>query len=81
MDDNLCKAQHHRVDEILSNHNECLKDHDGRIDMLEQYRSRSEVQVANLCEQIKSRVTTIKWSMGLLLTTAIGFVIWYIQSL
>lgn len=65
----------------LETHEKRLNNHGDRIDKLEQYQSKSEVQISNLCEQIKSLVSTIKWSMGLLVTTLVGFIIWYIQSL
>lgn len=77
----LCKHKHERVDEILDNHDSRLNDHDRRIDLLEQFQSRSEVQIMNLCKEIESLVSTIKWSMGILITTLLGFVIWYIQNL
>ena len=79
--DDLCKHKHDRVDEILENHNIRLDDHDKRIDLLEQFQSRSEVQIMNLCKEIESLVSTIKWSMGVLITALLGFVIWYIQNL
>ncbi len=69
------------VTKQLDTHERRLNNHGDRIDKLEQYQSRSEVQINNLCEQIKSLVSTIKWSMGVLITTLIGFLIWYIQSL
>lgn len=77
----LCKHKHERVDEILENHDSRLGDHDRRIDLLEQFQSRSEVQIMNLCREIESLVSTIKWSMGVLITTLLGFFIWYIQNL
>ncbi len=79
--DDLCKHKHGRIDEILENHDNRLGDHDKRIDLLEQFQSRSEVQIMNLCKEIESLVTTIKWSMGVLITTLLGFVISYIQNL
>ena len=79
--DDLCKHKHERVDEILENHNIRLDDHDKRIDLLEQFQSRSEVQIMDLCKEIESLVSTIKWSMGVLITSLLGFVIWYIQNL
>lgn len=79
--DDLCKHKHERVDEILENHDSRLGDHDKRIDLLEQFQSRSEVQIMNLCKEIESLVSTIKWSMGVLITTLLGFLIWYIQNL
>jgi len=69
------------VTKQLETHEKRLNNHGDRLDKLEQYQSRSEVQISNLCEQIKSLISTIKWSMGLLITTLVGFIIWYIQSL
>ncbi len=69
------------VTKQLETHEKRLNNHGDRLDKLEQYQSRSEVQIGNLCEQIKSLISTIKWSMGLLITTLLGFIIWYIQSL
>jgi chromosome segregation ATPase len=69
------------VTKQLDTHERRLNNHGDRIDKLEQYRSRSEVQINNLCDQIKSLVSTIKWSMGLLITVLVGFIIWYIQHL
>lgn len=69
------------VTKQLETHEKRLNNHGDRLDKLEQYQSRSEVQISNLCEQIKSLISTIKWSMGLLVTTLVGFIIWYIQSL
>lgn len=65
----------------LETHEKRLNNHGDRLDKLEQYQSRSEVQITNLCDQIKSLISTIKWSMGLLITTLVGFIVWYIQSL
>lgn len=77
----ICEAKHKRVDERLDVQDKRLNNHEDRLDVLERYQSKSEEQIKNLCEQIKSLVTTIKWSMGLLITTLVGFIIWYIQNL
>ena len=77
----ICEAKHKRVDERLDVQDKRLNNHGDRLDVLERYQSKSEEQIKNLCEQIKSLVTTIKWSMGLLITTLVGFIIWYIQNL
>lgn len=78
--DEVCKATHKRVDERLDTQDKRINNHSERLDRLEQYQSKSEEQIKNLCKQIESLVSTIKWSMGLLITTLIGFIIWYIQN-
>lgn len=78
--DDVCKVKYQRVDERLFDVENQTDDNTKRISVLEQYKSSSEVQITNLCDQIKSLVSTIKWSMGLMLTSLLGFVIWYIQQ-
>lgn len=77
----VLEEKHKRIDEKFELHEKRLNNHGDRIDKLEQYQSRTEVKIENLIDQIKSLVTTIKWAMGLTITTLLGFFIWYIQSL
>jgi len=77
----ICNEKHKRIDERLGDHDTQLKDHDRRIVNLEQYQSRAEVQVEQLCQQIKSLVKAMWWAMGLGASTLLGFFIWYVQSL
>lgn len=81
MDVEVCNVKHKRIDERLEVQDRRINNHSERLDRLEQYQSKSEEQIKNLCKQIESLVSTIKWSMGLLITTLIGFIIWYIQNL
>lgn len=79
--EDVCEVKHKRIDERLDTQDRRINNHSERLDVLERYQSKSEEQIKNLCEQIKSLVSTIKWSMGLLVTSLIGFIIWYIQQL
>ena len=81
MEKTVCEEKHKRIDERLDVHDTRLNNHSERIDKLEQYQSRTEAQIANLCEQIKSLITTMRWFMGLMVGTLLGFFIWYIQQL
>lgn len=75
----VCNTTHVMVDKRLDGLETVTKNHDDRLDELEKYKSKSEVQITNLCDQIKSLVSTIKWSMALLVTSILGFVIWLVQ--
>lgn len=84
----LCDERNNSLKSILDTHEKRLNNHGGRIDSLEQYRSKSETQIINLCDQIKSLVSTINRFIILLITSLIGivgtlggFIIWYIQQL
>lgn len=79
--DVVCEEKHKYINEKLESHDMRLNNHGDRLEKLEQYKSSSEVEIRSLCEQIKSLVSTIKWSMGLLITSLVGFFIWYIQTL
>lgn len=81
MDNNVCLERHGRIDEKIQIQTDRLNDHSKRIDLLEQYQSRSQEQIKNLCDQIKSLVVTIKWAMGLIGGGLVTFFFWYVQQL
>lgn len=61
-------------------HERRLNDHSKRIDILEQHQSRTDVKLENLCDQISSLVTTMRWFIGLLVGAFVGFFFYVIQS-
>ena len=69
----LCKEKHKRIDEKLNTHEQRLNNHGSRIDQLEQYQSRTEAIIKNLCEKIDSLVTTMRWFIGLLVGAFVTF--------
>lgn len=81
MEKEFCEQRHKQIDKTFETHEKRLNNHGDRIDKLEQYKTKSETQIENLIEQIKSLVSTMKWFIGILMTSMIGFFIWYIQSL
>lgn len=54
-------------------HDETLKEHDRRLDKIEQDGAEFKVQIQHLCDDIKNLTTTLKWFMGLLGGSFIGF--------
>jgi F0F1-type ATP synthase assembly protein I len=79
--EDICKEKHKRIDEKFDTHERRLNNHGERIDALEQFKSSTETEIKNLIEQIKSLVVTMRWFMGLMVGTLLGFFIWYIQRL
>ena len=73
--------EHESMKEQIKRNETRLNNHSERIKQLENYRTRTEVQVENLIKEIASLVSTMRWTMGLLVTTLVAFFIWYIQSL
>lgn len=60
---------------------EQLKDHERRIVVLEKKDAEFAIRLDNLLEKIESLTTWIKGLVFSIVTTGVGFVIWYIQSL
>ncbi len=81
MEKSICEEKHRRIDEKFEVHERRLNNHGERIDALEQFKSSTETEIKNLIEQIKSLVVTMRWFMGLMVGTLLGFFIWYIQKL
>ena len=77
----LCKEKHKRIDEKINTHERRLNNHGGRIDQLEQYQSKTETMIKNLCERIDGLVTTMRWFMGLLVGAFVTFFFYIIQRL
>lgn len=56
-------------------------DHEKRISSLEISNSSILVEIKHLIESVNGLVSMLKWGFGIVLTTLLGFFIWYIQSL
>lgn len=80
MTEELCKEKHERISEKLALHDTRLNNHGDRIDKLEQSSEKFEVKIENLCDQIKSLVTTMRWFIGLLTGSFVGFFFYAMQS-
>lgn len=77
----LCLEKHKHIDEKFDNLGQTVQGHEERISKIENSQIRTETIVQNLCSQIQSLISVLKWSIGVLVTTGIGFIIWYIQTL
>ncbi|WP_129599473.1 hemolysin XhlA family protein [Anaerophilus nitritogenes] len=79
--EDICKEIHKRVDERLDTHDTRLNNHSERIDRLEQAKSRTDVKIENLCNQIENLVSVMKWFIFAMLGSLASFFIWYVQQL
>lgn len=80
MNDDLCLEVRKRIEEKLDVHDTRLNNHADRIDKLEQYQSRTEAKIENLCDQIKSLVSIMKWFIGLIVGSFVAFFFYAIQN-
>jgi hypothetical protein len=65
----------------IKEHDEAIKDHDRRLDRIEQESAEFRVHIQNLLKKIDELTGWIKALVVTLITSGVGFVIWYIQSL
>jgi DNA repair ATPase RecN len=80
MEKQLCNEKHKRIDERLDVHDTRLNEHARRIDQLSEDSREYKVQIRNLCKDIGSLVTTIRWFMGLLIGAFISFFFYAVQQ-
>ena len=73
MNEELLKYQIEKHETRINNHSE-------RIDKLENRQAETNVKIDNLCVNIASLTSAIKWLVGLGASTLLGFFIWAIQS-
>ena len=76
----LCKVRHQAIDEKLSITESRLNSHGQRLDKLEQNAVRLEERLDNLIKQLSSLNNTIKWFIGLLVGSYVGFFFYVIQN-
>ena len=69
----VCTERHRRIDERLDTQDRRINNHSERLDKVEQFQSRTETKIENLCEQIQGLVTTIRWAMGLFVGALVSF--------
>ncbi len=65
----------------VKEHDEFIKDHDKRLDKIEQESAEFRVHIQNLCSKIDDLTGWIKALIVAVLGTFGTFIIWYIQSL
>lgn len=64
----------------INEHTETLKEHDERIDKIEQDGREFKTEIKNLCENIKNLTTTIRWFIGLLIGAFVSFFFYAVQT-
>lgn len=69
----LCEEKHKGVSEKLGVAERRLNNHSDRIDKLEQGHSEFKVEIKNLCKDIQSLTSTLKWFIGLMVASFVAF--------
>lgn len=74
MDDAVMKVK-------IKEHDEAIREHDKRLDKIEQETAEFRIHIQNLCKKIDELTGWIKWLIITIVGASVGFLIWYIQSL
>jgi hypothetical protein len=80
VNEKICDKMHKAIDAKLIQHEKQIDEHDVKIDTLVRSDAANTIEIKNLCKQISDLVTTIKWLIGILVTSLGGFFIWVIQQ-
>lgn len=75
----VCEVKHKNIEDKLKVHDDRLNAHAKRLDELSEDGREYKVQIQNLCKDIGNLVTTIRWFMGLLGTSLVGFFFYAVQ--
>ena len=78
--DLLCIEKHKKIDEAISEIKARLKDHGLDIDELNRSDASHSVNICNLCDKLNDLVIQIRWLIGLLLTSMLGFFVYAVQQ-
>ena len=73
MDELICKEKHKNIDMQLQVHDKRLNDHARRLDELTTDSREYKIQIQDLCKDISSLVSTVRWFMGLLIGAFVSF--------
>jgi archaellum component FlaC len=76
----LCQERHKRVDERLETHERRLNSHSEELDRLSISDTKNSTQIDNLCDKIDGLVTIIKWFIGLMVGSYVGFFFYAVQK-
>ncbi|RXI57402.1 hemolysin XhlA family protein [Clostridium tetani] len=61
-------------------HEKRINNHAERLDKIEQTQSEFKVEIKNLCDSIKTLTNTMRWFIGIWVTSLLGFFFYAIQN-
>lgn len=76
----VCAEKHKALDEKLFRHEKWLGEHETKIDRLTTSDATNTQAIKELCKKIDDLVGTIKWLIGVSITTLVGFFIYAVQT-
>lgn len=76
----ICEERHKRLDEKIAIHERRLNNHSERLDKIELASGRLEERLNNLITQLENLNKTMKWFIGLLVGSFVGFFFYAVQK-
>ena len=76
----ICLEKHTTINKQLDVNIHRLNNHAGRLDNLEQHRSRIEVQIENLMSKLDDLIWILKWFLLGLIASGGSFIIWILKE-
>lgn len=80
MEKTVCDERHRQIDYRLDVTEKRLDNHSERLDRIELVNGRLEERLESLIKQLESLNTTMKWFMGLMVGSFIGFFFYAVQK-
>lgn len=65
----------------INEHDKKILELDKRMDENERKNAEFRIQVESLCKDIQSLTVTMRWFIGLLVGSMVGFFVWYVQNI
>lgn len=69
------------IKDKLETHERRINKHSEILDRLEQDNASFKAELKNLCDNLKSLTSVMKWFIGIWVTTLLGFFIYSIENL
>ena len=64
----------------IDTHEKRINNHSDRLDKLEQNDIALKLEIKNLCDNIKQLTTIMKWFVGLIIGSFVGFFFYAVQN-
>lgn len=80
MEKSVCDERHRQIDYRLDVTEKRLDDHGERLDRIELSNGRLEERLNNLITQLEQLNKTMKWFIGLLVGSFVGFFFYAVQK-
>lgn len=77
---NFCLEVRRGISDDLTVITHRLNNHGDRIALLEQHRSKIDVQIDNLIKEISELVRAMKWVMALFTTSVVAVIVYGLQK-